>query len=313
MTRLRDAGTVLRKIGPATFFKRLWAQIDEDNVFAWASSLSYSWILALFPFLLFLLTLIPYLPEAAKMEASNQIKTIVETLPKDAAQMLGDFIYPKLTRLLENEQRGLLTLGILVTLWAASGGGAATTTALDKAWDVEEKRSFVRRRISAVTLTLMVSVLLMVVLFLLPIGGQVLRLVADYTPDELRPALVLLQVVRWIVGILVMFLVIEVVYFFGPNVRQRWRFISPGSLFCAVVWIGLGLIFRLYVDRFGKYNETYGAVGGVAVLLLVFYFDALALLIGAEINSEIAYERLGVPRGSQDLTGRRIDEPALRT
>jgi membrane protein len=306
MASLRDAATVLRKLGPRHFIQRLWNQVDEDNVFAWASSLSYSWILALFPFLIFLLSLIPYLPDAAKHEAKLQIAGVIDTLPKVTAKTLEDFVNPRLDDLLEKERKGLLTVGILITLWAASGGIAATTTALDKAWDVDGRRSFFRRRISAVTLTLIVSVLLMVVLFLLPIGTQVLRFVAEYTPAELKPALILLNVVRWTLGIAVMFLVIEVVYFFGPNVRQRWRFVSPGSLFCALVWVGLGLAFRFYVDRFGKYNETYGAVGGVAVLLLVFYFDALALLIGAEINSEIAFELLGVPRGSSDFTRRSV-------
>lgn len=304
MARLRDAGAVLRKVGPFQFLKRLLIQIDEDNVFAWASSLSYSWMLALFPFLIFLLTLIPYLPYGAKEAASDQIHGIIATLPKAAATTLNDFVNPRLNDLLEKEQKGLLTVGILVTLWAASGGIAATTTALDKAWDVDAKRSFVRRRTSAVGLTLIVSVLLMVILFLLPIGTLIKHWFWHWSKGEHWLAVVVIDVVRWMIGVVVMFLVIEVVYFFGPNVKQRWRWVSPGSLFCAAIWVGLGLVFKVYVDKFGKYSETYGAVGGVAVLMLVFYFDALALLVGAEINSEIDFELLGVERGSRDFTNR---------
>lgn len=309
MARLRDAGTVIRKIGIVPFIKRLLAQIDEDNVFAWASSLSYSWILALFPFLIFLLTLIPYLPERTKQEAQYQIKEVIATLPKEAAKTVDGVIGDRLDNLLTVERKGLLTLGIVVTLWAASGGVAATTTALDKAWDVDAKRSFFRRRISAVSLTLIVSVLLMLILFLLPIGTLIKHWFVAWSRGEHWLAILVIDVVRWTFAIMVMFLVLEVVYFFGPNVKQRWRWFSPGSVFCAAIWVILGLAFKLYVDKFGKYNETYGTVGGVAVLLLVFYFDALALLVGAEINSEIDFELLGVERGSRDFT-RRVSEVA---
>lgn len=310
MARLRDAGVVIRKVGLRQFFHRVWVQIDEDNIFAWASSLAYSWILALFPFLIFLLTLVPYLPERAKKEAKAQIQDVINTLPHAAADTLNGFLKPRLDNLLVEERKGLLTLGILITLWAASGGVAATTTALDKAWDIDQRRSFVRRRMSAVTLTLIVSFLLMLILFLLPIGTLLKHWFWHVAHGEHQLAILCIDIARWAAAIFVMFLVLEVVYFFGPNIKQRWRWVSPGSLFCAVIWIGLGLIFKFYVDKFGKYNETYGTVGGVAVLLLVFYFDAIALLVGAEINSEIDFEILAVPRGSRDFTRPAPPKPA---
>jgi membrane protein len=302
MARLRDVSTVLRRVGPFQFAKRVWNEVEEDNLFAWASSLSYSWILGLFPFLIFLLTLIPYLPNSAKIEARRQIESFIDTFPHAASSTLEDFLRPRLDNLLIEQRKGLLTLGILVTLWAASGGISATTTALDKAWDIDARRSFVRRRISAIGLTLLVSFLLMLILFLLPIGTILKHWFWTLAHDEHNFAVFFIDTARWTLAILVMFLVIEVVYYFGPNVLQRWRWVSPGSLFCALIWVGLGLLFKIYVDKFGKYNETYGTVGGVAVLLIVFYVDALALLIGAEINSEIDFEILGVPRGSRDFT-----------
>jgi membrane protein len=97
--------------------------------------------------------------------------------------------------------------------------------------------------------------------------------------------------------------VLAVIYYFGPNIRQRFRLLTPGALFSAVVWILLDVVFRVYVDRYARYDQTYGTVGGAAILLLFFYLDGLVLLIGAEINSEIDFERLGVPSGSSDFTG----------
>jgi membrane protein len=301
MARLRDAGTVIRKIGPVEFVRRVLQQVDEDNLFVWASSLSYSWVLALFPFLVFLLSLIPYLPEGHKEDARQQIQNVINQFPATVKTTIDSVVQ----RLMHEEQKGLLTVGIAVTIWAASGGMAATTAALDKAWDVEVRRNFFKRRVFAILLTMIVSFLLALILFLLPIGTIVINwFIGHASFNENWLALILLNTVRWTIAVMVMFLVLEVVYFFGPNIKQRWRWVTPGSLFCAVSWIILGLGFRFYVDRFGKYNETYGAVGGAAVLMLIFYFDALCLLVGAEINSEIDFEILGVQRGTQDFTRR---------
>jgi membrane protein len=109
---------------------------------------------------------------------------------------------------------------------------------------------------------------------------------------------------RYLLAGLLSFTVVAIMYYYGISVKQRWRVFSPGAIFSIAVWALLGLAFRWYVDSFGKdnYNRTYGTVGGVAVLLLFFYLDALVLMIGAEINSEIDYEVLGVERGCRDFT-----------
>src|SRR5881394_3824781 len=98
-----------------------------------------------------------------------------------------------------------------------------------------------------------------------------------------------------------MFSVVNILYHWGPSIKQRFSYITPGAVFAVTVWILLAVGFRLYVDKFGKFNETYGTVGGVAILLLAFYIDAYVLLVGAEINSEIDFTVLGVPRGSRDF------------
>jgi membrane protein len=106
-------------------------------------------------------------------------------------------------------------------------------------------------------------------------------------PSQFRLWLVLWQVTRYGLALLLLLAIVAVIYHFGPNIRQRWRFVTPGSVFTVGVWLLLGVAFRIYVDHFGRYGEMYGAVGGVIVLLFFFYLDALVLLVGAEINSEI--------------------------
>jgi membrane protein len=114
---------------------------------------------------------------------------------------------------------------------------------------------------------------------------------------------VIFDVVRWSLALVFMFSVVAIVYYMGPNIRHRFNWITPGSVFSVLVWVLLGIGFRVYVDRVAQqsYARTYGTLGGVAILLLLFYIDALVLLIGAEINSEIDFEVLKVRRGTRDL------------
>ncbi len=306
MARLSDVPLVLRRVGPFTFARRVVGEILDDNLFAWASSLAYSWLFAIFPFLIFLLTLIPYLPDPVIAEARERIPQMVnQWLPENAAKIVLENINNVLTR----PRTGLLSVGLIVTIWAASGGMNMTMTALDKCYEIEKGRRFYHKRGTAIGLTIAVASMILVVLVLIPVGNLLtmwsLEYLRDFKGKSLEPGLIWLwNVARYALALVLLVTVVQLVYYFGTSIRQRWRALTPGSVFCIGVWIGLGLVFRWYVNTFAKdtYNQTYGTVGGVAVLLLFFYLDALVLLIGAEINSEIDFEVLGVARGSRDFT-----------
>src|SRR5690349_23299359 len=122
MPRLSDVPKLAKSVGVIAFAKRVWAQVAEDNLFTWAAALAYSWLFAVFPFLLFLLTLIPYLPQRYKQEAKHDIAVVVYYLPKDAAWTVWQNIEPRVDELLNSPPRGVLSLGLIVTLWAAAGG-----------------------------------------------------------------------------------------------------------------------------------------------------------------------------------------------
>jgi len=336
MARLRDVPSVIRRCGPLAFLKRLNKEIADDNLTTWASALAYSWLFAIFPFFIFLLTLIPLLKYEWRVEAKRQIEFAVNQLPTDASKTVRGYIEPKLDQLLFERQGGIRIIGLLITVWAASGGMAATMAALDKCYDVPETRPIWVHRPLAVGLTMLVGTLILIVIVLLPVGTivtnkltaeteRLLRMTPATRPSTqdtaatrpadvsatapaatqaaaTRPAilagpvakphtfelwLVLWQIGRYGLALMLCFGVVSVIYHFGPNIKQKWRLLTPGSVFTVMVWLGLGVLFRLYVDKFGKYGETYGAVGGVIILLFFFYLDALVLLVGAEINSEI--------------------------
>lgn len=316
MARLRDISMVWRSVGPLKFIWRVYRQIWEDNVLVWASALAYSWLFAVFPFILFLLTLIPYLPAQAKESARHSIHYAIEQLPGSEAgdattrssfsarETVASFVIPRMNRMLDQPHKGLLSIGLIITLWAASGGMATTMSALDKCYDIEKSRPFYISRPLAILMTIVVASLILTVVMLLPIGTLLRNWTLNHTSFLRIESLVssfngaiifIFDASRWIIAVILMFLALAIVYHFGPSYRGRWQSITPGSVFCVVVWIGLGMGFRYYIERYGKYNETYGTVGGVAILLLLFYLDAVVLLVGAEINSEIDFARLNLP------------------
>ena len=299
MARFSDLSRVVASVGVLGFAKRVWGQIVEDNLFTLASALAYSWLFAIFPFLIFLLSLLPYLPERYKEQAKEEIDHLVHQLPENAAQT----IWQNVTSVLERPKNGLLIVGLGVAVWAASGGMSMTMGALDKCYELEQGRPFYKQRPLAMLLTLAVATLILMVVVLLPIGAALkLWLIKRGYINETNIAwVVLFDFVRWALALTFMITSLTLVYHFGPSVKHRFHWVTPGSAFCVLVWILLGLVFRVYVQKFGRYEQTYGTVGGVAVLLLFFYVDSLVLLIGAEINSEIDFEVLKVKRGTRDF------------
>ena len=337
MAELRDVPMVLRRMGPLAFTRKVYREIGDDNLYTWAAALAYSWLFAVFPFFLVLLTLIPLLRQEWRKEAKHQINNAIDQLPHDAKQTVHDYVDPKLDALLGFKPATGITvawsLGLLVTLWAASGGMAMTMASMDRCYDVERIRPFYKQRPLAVVLTMVVATLVLFVVILIPVGTVVTNYLTSSTekflvatnlakademdeefeelpvtgaavattepttmpvsaqrvahPYKFTLWLWLWQIIRHGLAVLFMFWLVALIYHFGPNVKQKFRLLTPGAVFTVAVWFALAFSFRLYVDRFGRYGQTYGAVGGVIILLFFFYLDALVLLVGAEINSEI--------------------------
>jgi membrane protein len=289
-------------VGVFPFLKRVYNQIIEDNLFTWASALAYSWLFAVFPFMLFLISLLPLLPLSVQDRVTKELAEFVYQLPKEAADTIWNNVEPKLQQL--RQPRTWVTfVGLGLALWAASSGMATTMSALDKCYELEDSRPFYKQRPLAMLLTIIVAALILAVVVLLPVGTAVRYWLIHHelVTESNLGWIVLFDIVRWMLALLFMVSALTLVYHVGPSVKHHFHWLTPGAAFCLVVWVVLGLVFKLYVEKFGKYDQTYGTVGGVAVLLLFFYIDALVLLIGAEINSEIDFEVLKVKRGTRDF------------
>jgi membrane protein len=299
MAKMKDMPGVVRSMGFVPFVKKLATEVSDDDVLTWAAALAYTWVFAMFPLLLAIVTLAPYMPGQTKQKAIAEVNDSIQQIgiTGDA----GTTVRNTITEVMNKPQGGLLSLGLLLAIWGASGGMAMTMTALDRAYEVKKPRSFVKQRLVAIGLTLATIVLVLAVLVLLPIGGAVIEYFQNQ--GQIGTALVyLLGLVRYVIAAALLLGVLALIYYFGPNIKQKWHAVSPGALIAVVTWVVVGVAFGIYVDKFGNFNATYGALGAAIALLLFFYISAAILLVGAEINSILDFATLGVEPGTQDFT-----------
>lgn len=258
-------------MGWMEFFKALKTEWTRDDVGDVAGALTFRAILALFPFLLFLVSLAGIIIDPAQAQAL--IQELAKVAPQEVTKIIGD----RINSLAESNPVGLLTVGGVGAIWAASGGVVALMDSLNTVYGVKESRSFIKLRAIALGVT---------------IGGAALAIVAALgiivTPviaDKLGPVGTVLTWLRLpIAGVIVM-LLWAVLYYVLPDVKQKFRFITPGSVVGVLIWVAASWGFSKYVANFGSYDVNYGAIGGVIVMLLWMWISAQVILLGAEINA----------------------------
>jgi membrane protein len=274
----RPCGLSLRE-----FVARVWEVANEADVANRASELAYSFLLAVFPLLLFSVTLFG-------LFASEQ--TILRnTLLRDVGRMLPpgtyELVVTTLDEIIRNAGGGKLTLGFLLTLIPGSGGVAQMITTMNAAYGLPERRSWLQVRVIAILLTVAISVLLVVVL-LVGVGGGRLAWVAVHERGADPSLETAWRLVGWILGIGFVGLTLDLIDYFGPDRDDpQWKWLTPGSAVSIVLWLAASAGLRLYVHYFGNFSRAYGSLGAAIVLLLWFYVIGLSALIGGVINSVI--------------------------
>jgi membrane protein len=263
------------------FFKRLYRRYEEHGVADSAASLGYYFVFALFPFLFFLATLAAFIPH---VQAS--VDTLLERgrafLPSAAMRI----IEPHLRGLVASSKPHLLTLGLAVAIYSASRGINSVRTALNRAYDVKESRPLWKTELLAFGMTIGGGLLVLVGIAVLVAGGSAGLWAARYFAID-REYIAVLSWIRWPVTTLVIMLAAALSYYLLPDVRQKFKFITPGSVVGTLVWFLASWSFGIYVSHFGSYDVTYGSIGGVIVLLTWFYITGFILLMGGEMNAII--------------------------
>lgn len=256
--------------------RRVWSEVQEDAVLHRAAALSYYFLFALFPALLFLTALLGLLPWRLMDVLMNLLDRALPT----------DVVHRTFEEIARGASGGLLSLGIGVALWSATNGMVAIIDALNVAYDVADERPWWHRRLVAIALTLGVSLFVLTGLLLLIFGEELGWLIAR--PLGLGPLFaVSWGLLRWALAVAFLILGVALVYHFAPARRPAWRWLTPGSAFAVVAWIAMSLGLRVYATTWATYNATYGSIAGVILLMLWLYLFAVVLLVGAELDSEL--------------------------
>jgi membrane protein len=257
-------------------------EMIADDCLDLAAQLAYYFFLALFPALLFLVAVISFIPVQGLMDA------ITNNLARVAPGEVITIVQDQILKIAHDQNGGLLTLGMLGTIWSTSSGVNAIISSLNQAYDIQEGRPWWKVKLTALGLTVALAVFIVVSFALVIAGPALAERVAGAM--HLGPAFEWTwKILQWPVVFALVSLAIALVFYFGPDAEQDWVWITPGSLVATALWVLVSLGFKFYVTKFGAYNATYGTIGGVIVLMLWFYVSALAVLAGAEMNAEIEH------------------------
>jgi membrane protein len=280
------------KLGGLTFWQLTRRTVDgiaEDDLFGRASELAYNCLLALFPLLLFMLTLFGLFASRSNELQSSLLSYFADFLPPSAFQLLNAII----VEMAANATSGKLTFGIVLTLWFASGGMSSMISTLDAIYHVRESRAWFRGRLVALGLTIAISILLLASLFILLVGGHF----TDWIALKLHLTFIIvtaLKVLQWVAVGLFLTLSFSLIYYCGPSLdRRQWHWITPGSILGEFLWLAASAGLRVYLHFFNTYTATYGSLGAMMILLVWLYVSGLSFLIGGEINAQIERAAMG--------------------
>jgi membrane protein len=269
----------LRKLKSALV--RTYADVESNHTLQMAAALSYYFVMALFPAMIFLSAIVAFLPFAGLFD--QVLDLMGRFVPREGMdivrKVLADVVTPN---------RGtFLSLGFLATLWTASGGFAAAIEALNIAYDAEETRPFWKTRPLAMMLTLLIGLLLLVALAVMILGPHFGQWLANRMYLS-RVWLWAWPYMHWMISVGFTVLAVEALYFLAPNVKQRFRATLPGAILSILFWIGFSYLLGIYFRTFANFSKTYGTLGAGIALMVWLYWTGFAILVGAELNAELA-------------------------
>jgi len=260
---------------------RTYDDVGDNHTLQMAAALSYYFVMSLFPALIVLSAIVAYLPVPDLFNQALSLMT--RFVPQDSMglvrKVLADVVTPN--------RNAFLSVGLLGTLWTASGGFAAAIEALNIAYDAEETRPFWKTRPLAIGLTVLIGALLLIALGVMIVGPQF----GQWISGRLHLSVLwqwLWPYIHWTVSVGFTVGAVEMLYFLAPNVKQRFFATLPGAIFAVGCWIGLSYLLGIYFRSFANFNKTYGTLGAAVALMVWLYWTGFAMLVGAELNAELA-------------------------
>jgi membrane protein len=284
--RAPEQPTGLGRRGWWAALKRTVREFRDDNLTDWAAALTYYGVLAIFPAMIVLVSILGLVGESATQPLIDNLGTVAPGPAKD--------IFTSALKNLQGDQGAagvLFVVGLLAALWSASGYVGAFMRASNAIYDIEEGRPVWKTLPVRVSLTLVLLVLLAVTTVAVVLTGGLAQRVGDLIGLG-STAVTVWNIAKWPVLLLVVSLMFALLYWAAPNVKQPgFRWVSPGGILAVVGWLIASAAFAFYVANFGSYNKTYGALGGVIVFLVWLWISNIMILLGAEFNAELERER----------------------
>ena len=283
-------GIKLKNFDWKIFFTRLYEKINDDDIMGNAAQVAFYFSFALFPLLLFFLTVFGLILTNAEELRGELFSYLQQVMPGSAFEL----VQTTLNEVAANSTGGKLTFGLLITLYSASAGIDNLRSALNEVYNLEETRSFWITKLLALILTLSIGVLTLIALSFIFYGAQLLGYVLPVESGFILNGL------GWLVILIALLLAFALVYNFTPNHQPfEWKWVTPGAFIALLSWLLVSIIFRIYLNYFNTYDKTYGSLGAVIILLLWLYLTALVILIGGAINA-IFDEKSGVKKEAED-------------
>ena len=265
--------------------RRVWRGIDRNDLINRAYELAYNFLLAVFPMLLFLLGLLGMFAREGSQLRGDLFYYVQLVLPPDASRLL----MRTLVEVTPSTTGGKLTFTLLFALYAGSAGTTQLMSTLNAAYEVRETRSWLRVHLISLALTLAMAAMLIVALFLVLAGGQIIASIGQSVGMS-APAFILAKILQWLLALAFVVFAFAVIYYYAPNVEeQHWYWLTPGSVLGVLFWALASGALRLYLHFFNSYSKTYGSLGAVIILMLWFYVTGLSFLLGSQINATIEH------------------------
>jgi membrane protein len=278
----------LAGISPLDLGKRAVKGFLGHDMATYAAALAYSALFSLFPFLIFFIALLGFLHIPQFFDWLLQQGR--EALPASAFSLLETTV----SEIQGRASGGLLSVGIVTAIWGASSGVRALMNALNVAYEIEETRAAWKKYLYSVLYTIGLAAMLICMTALMLIGPRSM----DWLAGQIgfgSAFVTVWTIARWPVLVILMMLILALVYYVAPNVKQPFRLITPGSVTAVVIWLLASIGLSIYIGNFANYSATYGSLGGAVILLFYLYVSSAVLLLGAEVNVEIHKVKLGQP------------------
>jgi membrane protein len=261
-------------------------ETNKDQIPTRARSMAYSFFLAFFPGIIFLLTLLPYIP--LDTFQAEFLRILNEVVPD---QVANEFIASTVDDLLNKPRQGLLSLGAFLTLYFSIQGVVSMIMSFNKTYSIYTQRNVFQLYWVALKLTFILFILFIISITLIIVGGYMINIFIDAFDIKNSLTVFSLNLLRYLIIVSLFFLSISFIYYYGPSTKKRFRFISPGSTFATIASILASIVFSEYVSSIDRYDNIYGIFGSIIIFLVWLYLNAFVILIGFELNASIYYNR----------------------